>query len=76
MSDLLAAPWFYWAVGLAIGLPFALVVLTEWQHALRRRGSLLLRPVTLLRNVLLEQDAGSGGLSNGARLNRHLVGLW
>ena len=57
MSDLLAAPWFYWAVGLAIGLPLALVLLTEWQHALRRRGSLLLRPVTLLRNVLLPTGA-------------------
>ena len=57
MSDLLAAPWFYWAVGLAIGLPLALVVLTEWQQVLRRRGSLLLRPVTLLRNVLLPAGA-------------------
>ncbi|MCE9515902.1 MAG: mechanosensitive ion channel [Mycobacterium sp.] len=57
MSDLLSAPWFYWAVGLAIGLPLALVVLTEWQQVLRRRGSLLLRPVTLLRNVLLPAGA-------------------
>lgn len=39
MSDLLSAPWFYWAVGLAIGLPLALVVLTEWQQVLRRRAA-------------------------------------
>lgn len=53
MSGIIGAPWFYWAVGLAVGLPLLLVVLTEWQHSLRRRGSALLGPVTLLRNVLL-----------------------
>ena len=53
MSSLLSAPWFYWAVGLAVGLPLLLVALTEWQNSLRRRGSALLRPVTLLRNFLL-----------------------
>ena len=53
MGTVLNAPWFYWAVGLAIGLPFLLIVLTEWQHSLRRRGSALLGPVTLLRNFLL-----------------------
>lgn len=57
MNDLLTSSWFYWAVGLSIGLPLALVLLTEWQHALRRRGSLLLRPVTLVRNVLLPTGA-------------------
>lgn len=57
MSDLLASSWFYWAVGLSLGLPLALVLLTEWQHSLRRRGSLLLRPVTLVRNVLLPTGA-------------------
>jgi small-conductance mechanosensitive channel len=53
MSTLLASSWFYWAVGIAVGLPLVLVLLTEWQHALRRRGSALLRPVTVLRNYLL-----------------------
>jgi small-conductance mechanosensitive channel len=51
--DVFASPWFYWAVGIAIGLPVGLVALTEWQHALRRRDSFLVRPVTLLRNYLL-----------------------
>lgn len=49
--------WFYWAVGIAIGLPIGLVALTEWQHALRRRQSFLVRPVTLLRNYLLPLGA-------------------
>jgi len=44
-------------VGIAIGLPVGLIVLTEWQHALRRRDSFLVRPVTLLRNYLLPLGA-------------------
>ncbi|WP_418005870.1 mechanosensitive ion channel family protein [Mycobacterium sp. PDNC021] len=53
MADVFTSAWFYWAVGIAIGLPIGLVALTEWQHALRRRQSFLLRPVTVLRNYLL-----------------------
>ena len=44
MTSVLDAPWFFWAVGVAIGLPICLVVLTELQNALRRRGSALARP--------------------------------
>lgn len=57
MSNLLGSAWFYWAVGIAAGLPLALIVLTEWQHALRRRGSSLIGPVTLLRNFLVPLGA-------------------
>lgn len=57
MSSLLTSPWFYWAVGIAIGLPVLLIVLTEWQHSLRRRGSALIGPVNLLRNYLLPLGA-------------------
>ena len=53
IADVFTSAWFYWAVGIAIGLPIGLVALTEWQHALRRRQSFLLRPVTVLRNYLL-----------------------
>ncbi|WP_071286869.1 mechanosensitive ion channel family protein [Mycolicibacterium llatzerense] len=53
MADVFTSAWFYWAVGIAIGLPIGLVALTEWQHALRRKQSFLLRPVTVLRNYLL-----------------------
>jgi small-conductance mechanosensitive channel len=56
-ADVFASPWFYWAIGIAIGLPVALVALTEWQHALKRRESFLVRPVTLLRNYLLPLGA-------------------
>jgi len=57
IADVLTSAWFYWAVGIAFGLPIGLVALTEWQHALRRRQSFLVRPVTLLRNYLLPLGA-------------------
>ncbi|AQT79878.1 hypothetical protein B1R94_12270 [Mycolicibacterium litorale] len=53
MGDVFTSSWFYWAIGIAIGLPVGLVLLTEWQHKLRRRNSFLAKPVTLLRNYLL-----------------------
>ncbi|GLP78250.1 membrane protein [Mycobacterium antarcticum] len=57
IADVFASSWFYWAVGIAIGLPVGLVALTEWQHALRRKQSFLVRPVTLMRNYLLPLGA-------------------
>jgi small-conductance mechanosensitive channel len=53
VSSVLDAPWFYWALGVAVGLPIGLVVLTELQNALARRHSPLARPVSLLRNYIL-----------------------
>jgi small-conductance mechanosensitive channel/CRP-like cAMP-binding protein len=47
------AGWFYWAVGLTVGLPLTLVSLTELHHALERRQSALARPVNLLRSYLV-----------------------
>ncbi|HUO40835.1 MAG TPA: mechanosensitive ion channel family protein, partial [Mycobacterium sp.] len=55
--NLLASPWFYWALGVAIGLPVGLVVLTEWHNALVRRESPLARPVGMVRNYLLPLGA-------------------
>jgi small-conductance mechanosensitive channel len=57
MTDLFDSPWFYWAVGVAIGFPISLVLLTELQNALRRRGSSLARPVHLVRNYILPLGA-------------------
>ena len=53
MISVLSAPWFLWAVGIAVGLPLLLIMLTEWQHSLRRRDSRLVRPVGVLRNFLV-----------------------
>ena len=57
MSDIFNSGWFYWAIGIAVGLPLTLVVLTEWQQALQRKKSFLVRPVTILRNYLLPLGA-------------------
>ncbi len=57
MTDIFRSTWFYWAVGIAFGLPLGLVLLTEWQHALQRKQSFLVRPVTILRNYLLPLGA-------------------
>jgi small-conductance mechanosensitive channel len=53
----LDAGWFYWAVGLVVGLPFTLISLTELHNALERRQSALARPVNLLRNYLVPLTA-------------------
>ena len=45
--------WLYWAGGLAFGLPFLLITLTEWHNYLARRQSALARPVNLLRNYIV-----------------------
>jgi len=57
MSSVLDSPWFYWAVGVAVAFPVFLVLLTELQHALRRRGSALARPVYLVRTYILPLGA-------------------
>ncbi len=49
--------WFYWAVGIAVGFPLGLILLTELQHILVRRNSRLAKQVSLLRNYLLPLGA-------------------
>ncbi|MCV7049972.1 mechanosensitive ion channel [Mycobacterium heidelbergense] len=51
------ASWFYWAIGIAVGFPVGLILLTEVHHALVRRNSRLARHVGLLRNYLLPLGA-------------------
>ncbi|GAB3027390.1 mechanosensitive ion channel domain-containing protein [Mycobacterium bourgelatii] len=51
------ASWFYWAVGIAIGLPVGLIILTELHQVLVRRNSHLARQVSLMRNYLLPLGA-------------------
>ena len=50
-------PWFYWACGIAVGLPVGLILLTELHDLLVRRNSRLARQVSLLRNYLLPLGA-------------------
>jgi small-conductance mechanosensitive channel len=57
VTGVVDTPWFYWALGVAIGLPVGLVALTEVHSALVRRQSGLARPVHLLRNYILPLGA-------------------
>jgi len=57
MTSVLDAPWFFWAIGVAVGFPLALVLLTELHNALLRRRNALARPVHLLRNYILPLGA-------------------
>lgn len=57
MNSVFDSPWFYWAVGVAVGFPVCLVMLTELHNALLRRGSALARPVHLVRNYILPLGA-------------------
>ena len=45
--NVFTAPWFYWSIIIAAGLPTVLVLLTELQHGLDRKGRFLARPVGL-----------------------------
>jgi small-conductance mechanosensitive channel len=49
--------WFYWAAGLAVGLPVVLISLTEWHQSLLRKHSYLAGPVNLLRSYLVPLGA-------------------
>ncbi|MBX7434606.1 mechanosensitive ion channel [Mycobacterium sp. Y57] len=57
MTDIFSAPWFWWALAIAVALPISLVVLTEIHDALLRRDSYLARPVSLIRNYVLPLGA-------------------
>ncbi|MCW2556257.1 MAG: small-conductance mechanosensitive channel [Mycobacterium sp.] len=57
MTSVFDAPWFSWAICVAVGFPLALVLLTELHNALLRRRSALARPVHLLRNYILPLGA-------------------
>ncbi|MCB0933266.1 MAG: mechanosensitive ion channel [Mycobacterium sp.] len=55
--SVLGTPWFYWSVIIAVGLPTALVLLTELQQSLSRRGNFLAKPVGLLRSYIVPLGA-------------------
>jgi small-conductance mechanosensitive channel len=52
VAEIWNEPWFWPAVGVVIGLPIVLLVLTEINSVLERRGSRATRIVTVLRNYV------------------------
>jgi len=75
MSSVLSAPWFYWALILGIGLPVALVILTELQQSLARRGSFLARPVGLLRTYIVPLGALLLGIVKTTNISVEATGV-
>lgn len=71
MTDVFTSSWFYWAVGIAVALPLTLIALTEWQHTLRRRGSAMLGPVSLLRNYLVPLGALLLAMIGATQMSAH-----
>jgi small-conductance mechanosensitive channel len=57
MSPIWVQPWFWPAAVVVIGLPVTLLVLTEIQSSLERRGSRAARIVLLLRNFVVPVGA-------------------
>lgn len=57
MADIWVQPWFWPAVAVVVGLPVALLVLTELQSSLERRGSRAARIVLLIRNFVVPTGA-------------------
>ncbi|MFZ4892830.1 mechanosensitive ion channel domain-containing protein [Plantibacter sp. Mn2098] len=53
MTQVWQEPWFPWAVGIAIGVPVLLIVLTELLGVLTRRRKAAAKPVRLLRNYVI-----------------------
>ena len=49
MTEIWNEPWFWPAVGVVLGVPIALLVLTEFHSALERRGSRAARIVSLMQ---------------------------
>lgn len=53
MADIVTQPWFWPAVIVSVGLPLALIGLTEFHNALARRGSRAAPIVLMVRNYLV-----------------------
>ncbi len=53
MADIVAQPWFWPAVIVSVGLPLALIGLTEFHNALARRASRAAPIVLMVRNYLV-----------------------
>lgn len=57
MTEIWLQPWFWPCVAVVIGLPIALLILTEIQSALERKGNRAARIVLLLRNYVVPVGA-------------------
>ncbi|RYB93764.1 mechanosensitive ion channel [Nocardioides oleivorans] len=82
--NLTAQPWFPWVVGVIVGLPVAVLLLSELHLRLTRRGNALAGPVNRLRiwllplaglYIVLTQVGERSSENNGVRVVATLVGV-
>ena len=57
MADAFEDGWAWWVIGLAVGVPVLLVVLTEIIGTLTRRGNPVAKPLRMLRNGVIPVGA-------------------
>ena len=57
MGDVFTGGWAWWIIGLAVGVPVLLVVLTELIGTLTRRGNPVAKPLRMLRNWVIPVGA-------------------
>ena len=57
MTEIWNEPWFWPAVGVVLGVPIALLALTEFQSWLERRGSTAAKIISLIKNYVVPVGA-------------------
>lgn len=75
MPDFWLLPWLHWTLGIALGLPIALVILTELVHWLTRTGSRMVTAVAMLRTYLVPCLALLLLLTKGAGIDFRATGV-
>ena len=75
MPELWQQPWLAWTVGIAIGLPVVLVLLTEVHNWLTRAGSRMSKAVAMLRTCVVPSLAVLLLLTKGAGIQFQVTGV-
>jgi small-conductance mechanosensitive channel len=75
VPDLWRQPWLAWTIGIAIGLPVVLVLLTELHHWLARTGSRMVKAVAMLRTYVVPSLALLLLLTKGAGIQFQVTGV-
>jgi small-conductance mechanosensitive channel len=75
VSDFWLQPWLPWTLGVALGLPVALVLLTELHHWLARTGNRMAGTVAMLRTYVVPCLALLLLLTEGAGIRFDVTGV-
>jgi small-conductance mechanosensitive channel len=75
VPDFWLEPWLHWTLGIALGLPIALVLLTELHHWLTRTGSRMVTALPMLRTFVVPCLALLLLLTKGAGIQFQVTGV-